>query len=321
MQVILLVNLGSPNELTLRSIRVFLRRFLSDKRVIGLLRILWYPILYGIILPVRAKYLLKQYKSIWLNATSPLIHYTRAQQEKLQHKFSDEVIVEYAFSYANPDIKAVLGHLHSKYKIDRLTVLPLYPQFSSTTTAAVFDAFSNFYADKKYLPHINFIRDFHDNINYIKAVASSISKYFALHGKPQQLIFSYHSLPVKIIEAGDVYYEQCLASSSLIAAELNLTQEEYLVTFQSKFGRSKWITPATAATLEHLPKSGVKDIAIVCPGFISDCLETLEEIEVTNQKIFMDNGGSKYNYIPCLNDSDLSIDLLYSLSKGITCAE
>ncbi|MCC2625470.1 MAG: Ferrochelatase [Burkholderiales bacterium] len=314
MQAVLLINLGSPNKLTLGSIRLFLKRFLSDKRVVGLARIIWYPILYGIILPVRAKGLLKQYQSIWLNATSPLIYYTQAQQEKLQHKFTEEVVVEYAFSYANPNIGDVLNRLHSRYKIDRLTVLPLYPQFSSTTTAAVFDAVANFYADKKYIPHVDFIRDFHDNIYYIKAVAGSIAKYYALHGKPEKLIFSYHSLPVKIIESGDVYYEQCLTTSSLIAAELNLAQEEYLVTFQSKFGRGKWISPSTAITLGLLPNSGVRDIAIVCPGFISDCLETLEEIDVTNRKIFMDNGGSKYNYIPCLNDSESSIDLLQKLA-------
>jgi ferrochelatase len=315
MQAILLVNLGSPNELTHFSIRLFLRRFLSDKRVVGLARILWYPILYGIVLPLRPKRLLKQYKSIWLNSSSPLIYYTKAQQEKLQHKFTDGVIVEHAFSYANPDIKEILNRLHNKYKVEKLTILPLYPQFSSTTTAAVFDEFSNFYADKKYLPKFNFIRDFHDNIYYIKAIARSIAEYFALHGKPELLIFSYHSLPVKIIESGDIYYEQCLASSALIANELNLAHEEYLVTFQSKFGRGRWILPSTTGTIARLPKSGVKDIAIVCPGFVSDCLETLEEIEVTNHKIFMDNGGSKYSYIPCLNDSGLSIDLLYELVK------
>jgi ferrochelatase len=314
-QVILLVNLGSPNELSISSIRLFLRRFLSDKRVIGLPRILWYPILYGIILPIRAKRLLKQYQNIWLNAASPLIYYTWAQQKKLQSKFTDDTVVEYAFSYSKPNVNEVLSSLHSKYSIDKLTILPLYPQFSSTTTAAVFDQLFSFYQEKNYLPKLNFIRDFHDNRYYIEAVAKSIAEYFAIHGKPQQLIFSYHSLPEKIIKSGDVYYEQCLTSSSLIAQQLNLTKEDYQSTFQSKFGGGRWIGPSTAMTLKRLPKSGVKDIAIVCPGFISDCLETLEEIKVTNRKIFMDKGGDKYSYIPCLNDSDLSIDLLCQLVK------
>ncbi len=315
MKVILLVNLGSPHELSVSSIRLFLRRFLSDQRVIGLPRILWYPILYGIFLPIRAKRLLKQYSDIWLNAASPLIYYTRVQQEKLQLKFTDDTVVAYAFSYTKPDVSEVLSGLQDKYSIDKLTVLPLYPQFSSTTTAAVFDQLSGFYSKEKYLPKFNFIRDFHDNSHYIEAVAKSIAKYFAIHGKPQQLIFSYHSLPEKIIQAGDVYYEQCLVSASLIAHQLNLTKDEYQITFQSKFGAGKWITPSTAKTMALLPKSGIKNIAVVCPGFISDCLETLEEIEVTNRKIFMDKGGDKYNYIPCLNDNDLSIDLLHQLVK------
>lgn len=315
MRVILLVNLGSPNELSVSSIRLFLRRFLSDKRVVELPRILWYPILYGIILPIRAKRLLKQYRDIWLNAASPLVYYTRVQQEKLQLKFSDDTVVAYAFSYAKPDVSQVLSSLHIKYNIDKLTVLPLYPQFSSTTTATVFDQLSSFYAKEKYLPKFNFIRDFHDNSYYIDAVAKSIADFFAIHGKPQRLIFSYHSLPERIIKAGDVYYEQCLTSSFLIAAKLNLKKDEYQITFQSKFGAGKWITPSTANTMSLLPKSGIKNIAVVCPGFISDCLETLEEIEVTNQKIFMANGGDKYNYIPCLNDNDLSIDLLHQLVK------
>lgn len=315
MQIILLVNLGSPNELTVSSIRQFLREFLSDKRVIALSRILWYPILYGVILPFRAKKLLKQYQYIWLHAQSPLIYYTKIQKENLQHKFTDDIVVEYAFSYAKPHIKDVLHDLHNKYTIDKLTVLPLYPQFSSTTTASVFDEIAKFYATKKYLPQLNFIRDFHDNIYYIEAIASLIAKHFAKYGKPERLVFSYHSLPIKIIQSGDVYYEQCLTSATLIAKQLNLAHDEYQITFQSKFGAGKWISPSTASVLALLPKSGIKSISIVCPGFISDCLETLEEIETTNRKLFMDNGGSTYKYIPCLNHSDLSIDLLHQLTK------
>jgi ferrochelatase len=315
MQVILLVNLGSPNEASIPSIRLFLRKFLSDKRVIGLPRILWLPILYGVILPLRSNRLLKQYQSVWLDTESPLIYYTRMQQELLQGRYKENILVKYAFSYSAPYFNDELEDLHKKYSIDKLTVLPLYPQFSSTTTSAVFDQTARFYADKKYLPNLNFIRDFHDNSYYIEAIAETITKHFIKYGKPERLIFSYHSLPVKIIEAGDVYYEQCLASSELIAGKLNLTKDEYQITFQSKFGRDTWITPATAETLALLPKAGVKNIAVVCPGFISDCLETLEEIEVTNREIFINNGGATYQYIPCLNCSDLSINLLYQLTR------
>lgn len=315
MQVVLLVNLGSPNELKVSSIRVFLRKFLSDKRVVGLPRILWYPILYGIILPIRAKRLLKQYRYIWKNSSSPLIYYTQAQQALLQGKCMGDKIIAHAFSYAQPDVGNVLNHLHRQVNISRLVVLPLYPQFSSTTTSAVFDQVAGFYADKKFLPELKFIRDFHDNDYYITAVASSITEHFAKHGKAEYLVFSYHSLPLKIIQSGDKYLEQCLNSSRLIAAKLNLKQEDYIITFQSRFGGGKWIAPATAATLVNLAQDGVKHVAVVCPGFISDCLETLEEIDVTNRNLFIKNGGNKYHYIPCLNDSNRCIDLIHQLVK------
>jgi ferrochelatase len=317
MQVILLVNLGSPNDLSVTSIRKFLRKFLADQRVVSLPRILWYPILYGIILPLRAKKLLKQYKHIWLNNYSPLIYYTLQQHSKLQLKLEADIgtLVVHAFSYANPDIHDVLTKLHARNNIDKLVVLPLYPQFSSTTTSAVFDQVAAFYAKQKYLPNLSFISDFHNSASYLDAIAKSILQHINQYGKPECLVFSYHSLPVRIIEGGDKYYEQCLAGAQLIAAALGLGEDEYRITFQSKFGGGKWIAPATANVMAELAKSGVKHIAVVCPGFISDCLETLEEIAITNSEIFMNNGGEKYYYIPCLNDSESCIDLLYQLVK------
>lgn len=315
MQIILLVNLGSPNQLTLPSIRMFLRKFLSDKRVVGLPRILWYPVLYGIILPFRASRLLKQYCYIWLNGKSPLIYYTEQQQAMLEQKFKNEKIIVHAFSYAKPDINDVLIRLHCQYNITDLMVIPLYPQFSSATTSPVFDQVADFYSDKKYLPQLKFVSDFHNNDYYIAAIANSIERHFVKYGKPQRLVFSYHSLPVKIIQAGDKYFEQCLATTALIVNKLNLNQGDYIITFQSRFGRGKWISPTTAATMMDLAKSGINHIAVVCPGFISDCLETLEEIDVINRDIFMDNGGEQYYYISCLNGSEQCIDLLYQLVK------
>lgn len=319
MQVVLLVNLGSPNELKVAAIRRFLRRFLSDKRVVNLPRIIWYPILYGIILPIRASRLIGQYREIWLNEQSPLVYYTKSQQQKLQNVIQEDTdsdtVIAYAFSYSNPDISEVLGNLHQKHNIEKLTVLPLYPQFSSTTTSAVFDQIAGFYASKKYLPQIQFIRSFYENDNYILAVANSIAEHFAKHGKPQKLVFSYHSLPVKIIQDGDSYYDECMHTTQLIAAKLNLHSDDYITTFQSRFGGGKWIAPVTADTICHLANTNTKHIALICPGFISDCLETLEEINVTNRNIFMNNGGNTYEYIPCLNDSNQCIDLLYSIVK------
>lgn len=314
MKAVLLVNLGSPNALTKLSIRKFLARFLSDRRVVGLPKIVWYPILYGIILLIRPKYLLSQYQQIWIHNKSPLIHYTDSQRLKLEAKLSDQQIrVLHAFSYSNPDVEYALSQLDKN--VDELIILPLYPQFSSTTTMSVFDQIGQFYSDKKYLPHIKFVSNFHDNMLYIQAIANLVNKHISVYGKCQKLIFSFHSLPQKIIKSGDMYYEQCQVTAQLIAAKLKLLESEYLITFQSKFGRSKWIGPATAEVIAQLPKSGFNHIAVVCPGFISDCLETLEEIAVTNREIFVKNGGEKYYYIPCLNDSDACIDMLQEIIK------
>lgn len=316
MRVILLVNLGSPNKLKISAIRLFLYKFLSDKRVVNWrIRALWYFVLCCFILPIRAKQLLKQYAHIWLNTYSPLIYYTLQQQIGLQSRCTNGVIIAHAFSYSAPAIGDVLHSLHCNNKVDKLTVLPLYPQYSSTTTSAVFDQITKFYTDKRYLPNLNFICDFHDNIHYIAAVAQSITQYFTRYGAPEILIFSYHSLPVKIITSGDKYHEQCHNTSNLIAAKLNLAKEQYTVTFQSKFGGGKWLSPSTATTITDLALMGIKNIALVCPGFISDCLETLEEIAVTNRDRFINNGGVTYHYISCLNDSSLCIDLLYQLVK------
>jgi len=333
-KVILLVNLGSPNELSVPAIRLFLAKFLSDRRVVNLPKILWYPILYGIILRFRAPKLLKSYSKIWhKSGISPLIYSTKIQSDKLSERIQRTeihdmdssqvrnnkwaIIVSYAFCYSNPEIKDVLLDLHTKYAISDLQIIPLYPQFSSTTTSAVFDQVASFYRDKYYLPNIQFIRGFHDHEGYINLIVEKIQASWAKNGRSDKLVLSFHSLPVNIITKGDLYYDECLNTSKLIAKKLNLAEGDYLVTFQSKFGRQKWLTPATNLELINLAKAGTS-VDIICPGFVSDCLETLEEINVTNRKLYIDNGGSEYNYIDCLNADDELITVLASIMKTFT---
>ena len=349
-KLVLLVNLGSPNKLSVSAIRLFLAKFLSDRRVVNLPKILWHPILYGIILPFRAPKLFKLYSKIWhKSGVSPLIYYTKMQAEKLSERIqsteiyymdssqvrsdrenlndighingasasaNNDVIVLHAFCYSTPEIKNVLLDMHAKYEITNLTVVPLYPQFSSTTTLPVFDQVASFYKDKYYLPNIQLIRGFHANKEYINLIAKKIQASWASNGPADKLVLSFHSLPINIISKGDSYYDECLNTSKLIAEKLNLSESEYLVSFQSKFGRQKWLTPVTSTELINLAKDNM-GVDIICPGFVSDCLETLEEINVTNRKLYMDNGGIKYTYIDCLNDDDEFITVLESIAKDL----
>ncbi len=335
--MILLVNLGSPISLSKSAIARFLFRFLKDKRVVPLPKFVWYPILLGIILPFRSKRLLKEYTKLWQVAnlnTSPLLHYTQTQAEHLQEYYNKQyltsdiakklrldltskyseltnnnfelpIIVKYAFSYSMPDIDTSLREMHQEYQIDKLLVIPMYPQFSSTTTSAVFDNIMKFYSNKYYLPNLFFEQSFYNNKHYIQALVNSILQSWSnMQRKASVLIFSYHGIPENLIHKGDVYYSQCLITSSLVAKALNLTNDEYIVAFQSKFGKNKWLTPSTTDVLINLVKSNIKSVDIICNGFVCECLETLEEIAVLNKAVFYEHGGEYYNYIPCLNDNN-----------------
>lgn len=323
--VVLLVNLGSPNNLSVSSIRRFLRVFLSDRRVVNLSRIIWLPILYGIILPLRAKRLLGLYQKIWLTKTnqSPLVFYTEQQAKLLASLVAeaklDDIMIEYAFCYSNPTIDSALTNLQQKYSLSSLLVIPLYPQASSTTTMAVFDQIHKFYQNKYKLPSLKFISGFATDPHYINAIGSSIKQSFVQNGQMEKLIFSYHALPVALIEHGDSYYAECVETSKLLAEYLGIAENEYVIAFQSKFGKAKWLEPQTSEVLAHMARSGIKKIDIVCPGFVSDCLETLEEINILNRQIFMANGGEVFNYINALNTSpELIKTLFFMLQQKIT---
>ena len=311
--IILLVNLGSPDELSTSAIRAFLRKFLSDRRVVNLPKLLWYPILYGIILPLRSVKLLKQYRQIWLEDSSPLVYYTKLQAEKLA-RYTGNIEVRHAFSYSTPTIDEVLDQLHKESRINKLTIIPLYPQFSSTTTLPVFDAVSRFYRDKYHLPEMYFVRDYFANVAYINVLAKSITDSWSKNGRGEKLVFSFHGLPEVIIKKGDTYYEQCVETTRLVAEKLGLNANEYVLAFQSRFGSQKWLGPATIKVVTDLGANGVKSIDLICPGFVSDCLETLEEVAIINKAAFIDAGGVTYRYIACLNDTEDFIQVLYSLA-------
>lgn len=315
--LVLLLNIGSPNNLDKKSIRIFLKQFLSDKRIVNfkfkIIYLLWLVILYAIILPFRSGKLLKKYSQIWINNFSPLIYYTELLNKKLQKQNHDQ-IYEYAFFYSEPSIKNILHKININ-KIDTIYFIPLFPQFSSATFLPVIDNIYNYFHNKYYIPNMNIISSFYNNKIYIEALSENILKSWNLNGRSKMLIFSYHSLPEILIQRGDMYYNQCLETSKLVVSLLGLNETEYITAFQSKFGYGKWIQPNTKQVLSDLLKKNITEVDIICPGFLIDCLETKEEIEIEYKKYFIFKGGCKLNYIECLNDSDALVKLILDLSK------
>ena len=320
---VLLVNLGTPDEPTTKSVRKYLKQFLSDGRVIEIPRIVWWFILNGIILRRRPAASAKLYASVWMEEGSPLLVHSKNIQHSLQQemavRFNGPVHVEVAMRYGNPSILAGLRSLRAK-GARRLLVLPLYPQYSATTTATGYDAVSQEMKRWRWLPEIRFINQYHDNDRYISALAQSVKKHWSEHGQKEKLMMSFHGLPKRNLELGDPYHCQCHKTGRLLAEKLGLKEGQWLVTFQSRFGKAEWLKPYTDKTLEKLAKEGVKSIDIVCPGFPADCLETLEEIAVENRDIFKEAGGEEYRYIPSLNNDPEHVqalaDLIQQHSQG-----
>lgn len=314
---VLLMNLGTPDAPTTGAVRCYLAEFLSDPRVVEIPKLLWMLILHGIILRVRPAKSAALYQSIWTEQGSPLMAITKAQRDKLQQSLSDAgmaVNVDFCMRYGQPSVKETLKKLHAEGS-DRLIVLPLYPQYAAPTTASAFDAMAKELTTWRYLPSLHFINSYHDHPDYIAALAESIAEDFAKHGKPKKLVLSYHGMPERNLHLGDPYYCLCQKTTRLVVERLGLAEEEYVTTFQSRFGKAKWLGPYTDATLEALGKEGVDDVAIVCPAFSADCLETLEEIEHENRAVFTQAGGKKYRYIACLNDRDDHIEMMANLVK------
>lgn len=305
---VLLVNLGTPDAPDTGSVRRYLREFLSDPRVIELPRLLWLVILHGIILRVRPRRSAKLYQSIWTSEGSPLLALSKKQQAAIQQAFGQSVPVRLGMRYGNPSIKNALAELQEQ-GIDRLIVLPLYPQYAAPTTGTVFDAVTAELARWRYVPELHFIQNYVRSPAYQAALVASIREHIAQHGIPDRLLFSYHGMPQRYADAGDPYYQFCVQSTRLTELALpELPLGTCLTTFQSRFGKEEWLKPYTDETLEALPSQGARHIAIISPAFSVDCLETLEELAVENKDIFLKAGGEQYHYIPALNDREDHLD-------------
>lgn len=311
---VLLINLGTPDAPTPRAVRRYLKEFLSDPRVIELPRALWWLILNGIILNTRPKKSAAKYASIWTPEGSPHKVHTERQTALLRARLGDEFVVEYAMRYGNPAIPEVLRKLKQQ-NCQRILLLPLYPQYAASTTATAYDMVFDELKSWRNQPELRTLKHFHDHPGYIQAAAQNIRDYWTLHGRPDKLVMSFHGLPRKTLDSGDPYYCECMKTGRLIAENLELGEDQYLVTFQSRFGRAEWLQPYTAATVKKLGKEKTRRIDVICPGFVADCLETLEEIAIEVRDEFLHAGGNEYHYIPCLNERPDWIAALHELAQ------
>ncbi|WP_411879044.1 ferrochelatase [Polaromonas sp. YR568] len=302
---ILLCNLGTPDEASAPALRRYLAEFLSDPRVVEIPRPLWWLILHGIILRVRPKKSAAKYASIWMKEGSPLRVWTQKQAVMLRGYLAvrgQPVEVRYAMRYGSPSIAAQLNQLKAD-GVERVLILPAYPQYSATTTASVFDAVYRWASRIRRIPEFRFVNHYHDHAGYIKALAARVREHWRTQGRAEQLVMSFHGVPERTLTLGDPYHCECHKTARLLAAQLGLEPSQYKVTFQSRFGKAKWLQPYTEPTLVAMAQAGVKRVDVICPGFTGDCLETLEEINMEAREAFLHAGGKEFNYIPCLNDS------------------
>ena len=302
---VLLVNLGTPAAPTAAALRPYLKQFLSDPRVVEIPRLVWWPILNGIILNTRPAKSAKKYASIWMDEGSPLKVHTERQTKLLAGYLSkaghDELDIAYAMRYGAPSIPDSLNAMRAR-GCTRILVVPLYPQYSASTTATVTDEVARCLMRWRNQPEVRFVRNFHDHPGYIAALAQSVRDHWHKNGEPERLILSFHGVPKRSLMLGDPYHCECHKTGRLVAEALGLARERVLVTFQSRFGKAEWLKPYTQPMLEELASQGVGRVDVMCPGFVSDCLETLEEIGLECKEAFLSKGGKAFHYIPCLNE-------------------
>lgn len=315
---VLLVNLGTPDSPTAPALRRYLAEFLADTRVIEIPKLIWMLILHGIILRIRPKKSAAKYATVWTDEGSPLLAISKRQAVAIQEQLGSSANVKLGMRYGNPSIQKALREFQSE-GVRKIVVLPLYPQYAAATTGSSFDAVTRELQKWRFVPELHFINSYCDNTLFIDALAASIQEDFSKHGKPEKLLLSYHGMPKRNLELGDPYYCLCQKTTRLVAEKLGLDKNEYLTTFQSRFGYAEWLQPYTDKTLEELARSGVKNIAIVSPAFSADCLETLEELAVENREIFIHAGGTEYRYILALNDRADHINaLVKQIEKRLT---
>jgi len=321
---ILLTNLGTPDEPTKSAVRTYLKEFLSDPRVVEQPRWLWWLVLNGVILNIRPGKSAAAYRTVWGDDGSPLLAISKRQRDKLDQLLQSmpeiqssqgPVHVELAMRYGNPSIRAGMEALRAK-NCRNIIVLPLYPQYSATTTGSTFDAVAEVLSGWRRVPALQFIDAYHDDEAYINALADSVRAYWQEHGKAERLLMSFHGIPERYFKAGDPYPCHCRKTARLLREKLELSEEEAQISFQSRFGREPWMQPYTDATLKQWGADGVKSVDVVCPGFSADCLETLEEVAIENRDYFLGAGGSQYRYIPALNDADSHIKVIAQLLQA-----
>ena len=319
---VLLLNLGTPSAPTPKAVRVYLKEFLSDPRIVEIPRFIWWFILNGIILPIRSSASAKKYASIWLpQLGSPLMHYSRLQAKELGERFTNEghtVLVDLAMRYGKPSAQEALESLKAQ-GMERLLLLPLYPQYSATTTASSFDEVFRVLSTWRDQPELRLVKHYHDNPAYIAALREQVLNSWDKDGYPDfakgdRFVMSFHGLPKRNLMKGDPYHCECLKTGRLLGEALGLEPNQYMVTFQSRFGKAEWLKPYTAPTIEQLAKDGCQRIDIFCPGFPADCLETLEEIAMEARDSFLEHGGKDYRYIPCLNGNPKWIEALSEIA-------
>lgn len=313
---VLLINLGTPEAHTAKALKPYLKEFLSDPRVVEAPRLLWWFILNCFVLTTRPKSSAEAYEQIWTENGSPLLVFSHAQKEKLEkhysEKFQGQVIVELGMTYGQPSISSALQRLQNQ-GVESVVILPLYPQYSGATSGSVFDAVTTELKKWRRVPGLSFIDGYYDEPLYIDAIADSIKTYRDQHGDADLLLFSYHGLPQRYLESGDPYHCHCYKTTRLVAEKLGLLEGQFMQTFQSRFGKEPWLQPYTDETLKSLPSKGVKSVQVITPGFSSDCVETLEEIDIQNREFFLQAGGGEFSFIPSLNDSNSHLSLMIDL--------
>jgi ferrochelatase len=311
---ILLVNLGTPDAPTAQAVRRYLRQFLSDPRVIEVPRALWLPILHGFVLNTRPQQSARKYASIWYPEGSPLRVHTERQARLLGGRLGPDVQVEFAMRYGEPSIPGALARLKSEGR-DRVLLFPLYPQYAASTTASALDQVTETIRRMRNVPEIRWIKEFHAHSAYLDAVAALVREHWRHSGRPEKVIMSFHGLPQYTVALGDPYSRQCIETAALLARRLDLADGDWETTFQSRFGRTAWIKPYTAATVADYARQGVRHVDVVCPGFVADCLETLEEIGIEVRKSFLEAGGREFHLLPCLNERAEWIDALVAIAR------
>ena len=314
---LLYCNLGTPDEPTAPAVRRYLAEFLSDPRVVEIPRLLWLPLLHGVILPFRAGKSAAKYATIWTPEGSPLRIWTEKQAKLLQGWLGErghDVVVRYAMRYGQPSIASQLGALKAE-GATRILIVPAYPQYAGSTTASIIDAVSQWTQRTRNVPELRFVNRYHDERGYVQALARRVERHWQEHGRPQHFVMSFHGVPERSLHLGDPYHCECHKTARLLAAWLELEPAQYTVTFQSRFGKAKWLEPYTEPTLEKLARSGAQRVDVVCPGFTSDCLETLEEIAQEGRDAFLRAGGKTFHYIPCLNDDPAWIAALGAIAE------